>query len=55
LRQANIITQEAVHKYKKSNRRQLVQNNQETFPRRLLAHGQVRPDKPAFREKHLGI
>ncbi|USX23954.1 AMP-binding protein [Oxalobacteraceae bacterium OTU3REALA1] len=33
----------------------MVQNNQETFPRRLLAHGQVRPGKPAFREKHLGI
>ncbi len=26
-----------------------------TFPRRLLAHGRVRPDRPAFREKHLGI
>ena len=27
----------------------------ETFPRWLLTHGQVRPGKPAFREKHLGI
>ena len=27
----------------------------DTFPRRLLEHGKVRPDKPAFREKHLGI
>ena len=27
----------------------------QTFPRRLLAHGQVRPQRPAFREKHLGI
>ncbi len=26
-----------------------------TFPRRLLAHGLVRPQRPAFREKHLGI
>lgn len=26
-----------------------------TFPRRLLQHGSVRADKPAFREKHLGI
>ena len=26
-----------------------------TFPRRLLQHGAVRSDKPAFREKHLGI
>jgi long-chain acyl-CoA synthetase len=26
-----------------------------TFPRRMLAHGQVRPGKPAFREKYLGI
>ena len=26
-----------------------------TFPRRLLAHGQVRPGRPAFREKYLGI
>jgi long-chain acyl-CoA synthetase len=26
-----------------------------TFPRRLLAHGQVRPARPAFREKYLGI
>jgi len=27
----------------------------ETFPRLLLQHGQVRPRKPAFREKDLGI
>ena len=27
----------------------------DTFPRRLLAHGQVRPTRPAFREKYLGI
>ena len=27
----------------------------QTFPRRLLSHGQVRPHKPAFREKYLGI
>jgi long-chain acyl-CoA synthetase len=26
-----------------------------TFPRRLLAHAQVRPTRPAFREKRLGI
>jgi long-chain acyl-CoA synthetase len=26
-----------------------------TFPRRLLAHGQVRPTRPAFREKQFGI
>ena len=26
-----------------------------TFPRRLLQHGTARSDKPAFREKHLGI
>ncbi|WP_073221021.1 long-chain fatty acid--CoA ligase [Massilia sp. CF038] len=26
-----------------------------TFPRRLLAHGQARPTRPAFREKYLGI
>lgn len=26
-----------------------------TFPRRLLAHGQQRPTRPAFREKYLGI
>ena len=26
-----------------------------TFPRRLLQHGAIRSDKPAFREKHLGI
>ncbi|NYE62863.1 long-chain acyl-CoA synthetase [Duganella sp. 1224] len=32
-----------------------MQTEHETFPRRLLAHGQVRPEKPAFREKHLGI
>ena len=34
-----------------------MQNNtaMPTFPRRLLQHGTVRPDKPAFREKHLGI
>jgi long-chain acyl-CoA synthetase len=27
----------------------------QTFPRRLLAHGRVRPARPAFREKYLGI
>ena len=27
----------------------------DTFPRRLRAHGQLRPARPAFREKHLGI
>lgn len=27
----------------------------QTFPRRLLAHGRVRPTRPAFREKYLGI
>jgi long-chain acyl-CoA synthetase len=27
----------------------------QTFPRRLLQHAKVRPQKPAFREKHLGI
>ncbi|QYF95979.1 AMP-binding protein [Massilia sp. PAMC28688] len=26
-----------------------------TFPRRLIAHGQVRGQRPAFREKYLGI
>lgn len=32
-----------------------MQTEHETFPRRLLAHGRVRPGKPAFREKYLGI
>ena len=27
----------------------------QTFPRRLQAHGQARPGRPAFREKYLGI
>ena len=27
----------------------------DTFPRRLQGHGKVRPGRPAFREKHLGI
>ncbi len=27
----------------------------DTFPRRLLGHGQVRAQRPAFREKYLGI
>lgn len=27
----------------------------QTFPRRLRAHGELRPARPAFREKHLGI
>src|SRR3954463_4002912 len=27
----------------------------QTFPRRLLAHGQARGARPAFREKYLGI
>ncbi|MFA9215492.1 MAG: AMP-binding protein [Sphingomonadaceae bacterium] len=32
-----------------------MQTSLETFPRRLLEHGRVRPGKPAFREKYLGI
>jgi len=32
-----------------------VQTHMETFPRRLIEHGRVRPGKPAFREKYLGI
>jgi long-chain acyl-CoA synthetase len=32
-----------------------VQTELDTFPRRLLEHGKVRPHKPAFREKYLGI
>ncbi|SFL77035.1 long-chain acyl-CoA synthetase [Rugamonas rubra] len=32
-----------------------MQTNLDTFPRRLLEHGRVRPLHPAFREKHLGI
>ncbi len=34
-----------------------MQNNtaMPTFPRRLMQHGAVRADKPAFREKYLGI
>ncbi len=32
-----------------------MQTNLDTFPRRLLEHGRVRPRHPAFREKHLGI
>jgi len=32
-----------------------VQDNLTTFPRRLLQHGKERPQKPAFREKDLGI
>ena len=32
-----------------------MQTQNETFPRRLLAHARTRPGKPAFREKHLGI
>jgi len=32
-----------------------VQTNLETFPRRLLEHGRIRPDMPAFREKNFGI
>jgi long-chain acyl-CoA synthetase len=32
-----------------------VQNDIVTFPRQLLAHGHIRPGKPAFREKYLGI
>ncbi|MBJ7309401.1 AMP-binding protein [Rugamonas sp. CCM 8940] len=33
----------------------MVQTNLDTFPRRLLEHGRLRPQHPAFREKHLGI
>jgi len=32
-----------------------VQIQTDTFPRKLLEHGRARPDKPAFREKYLGI
>lgn len=32
-----------------------MQTNLETFPRRLLEHSRVRPDRPAFREKNFGI
>ena len=32
-----------------------MQTNLQTFPRRLIEHGKVRPGKPAFREKYLGI
>jgi long-chain acyl-CoA synthetase len=32
-----------------------VHTQNETFPRWLLTHAQVRPGKPAFREKYLGI
>ena len=34
---------------------QSINAEMQTFPRRLLGHAQVRPNKPAFREKHLGI
>lgn len=27
----------------------------ETFPRKLIEHGRIRPERPAFREKYLGI
>jgi long-chain acyl-CoA synthetase len=30
-------------------------SHEQTLPRRLRAHGQLRPARPAFREKHLGI
>jgi long-chain acyl-CoA synthetase len=30
-------------------------SHMQTFPRRLRAHGELRPMRPAFREKHLGI
>jgi long-chain acyl-CoA synthetase len=30
-------------------------SQQQTFPRRLLGHGALRPMRPAFREKYLGI
>ncbi|WP_444550993.1 AMP-dependent synthetase/ligase [Duganella hordei] len=33
----------------------MVHTQNETFPRWLLTHAQVRPGKPAFREKYLGI
>ena len=32
-----------------------MQTHMQTFPRRLIEHGKVRPGKPAFREKYLGI
>ena len=42
-----------------NDRGQLVQTTEgeqlHTFPRRLIAHGRVRPQRPAFREKYLGI
>ena len=32
-----------------------IKTGEQTFPRMLLQHAQTRPDKPAFREKDLGI
>jgi long-chain acyl-CoA synthetase len=32
-----------------------MQTQLQTFPRRLRVHGELRPARPAFREKHLGI
>ncbi len=32
-----------------------IKSGERTFPRMLLQHAQIRPDKPAFREKDLGI
>jgi long-chain acyl-CoA synthetase len=32
-----------------------VHKTTDTFPRKLLEHGRVRPSRPAFREKYLGI
>ncbi|WP_437126232.1 AMP-dependent synthetase/ligase [Noviherbaspirillum album] len=33
----------------------MIKTGGSTFPRMLLQHGQARPDRPAFREKDLGI
>jgi long-chain acyl-CoA synthetase len=41
--------------HQKRTKETTVQNELNTFPRRLLAHGRERPNKPAFREKYLGI
>ncbi|MEC4718961.1 AMP-binding protein [Noviherbaspirillum sp. CPCC 100848] len=34
---------------------EMIKTGGSTFPRMLLQHGQARPDRPAFREKDLGI
>ena len=44
-----------LHKLISSHKKDIRETEVETFPRKLIEHGRIRPERPAFREKYLGI